>query len=428
VRARYEQALEARHPESTKLRALMGFAAEKADEHRDYAGAIKALEMLDKVLSVPVPPKDGRAGAPAPDAAAADRFAARLKALLTTAKSLAGPAGAAALSGITQQAASAQGAARLGELDRANELLDALEKALGDLTTTTSVRTPGMAASAAGAADEARIRERLAGLDARIEAVHAGGGRPASELRVLQQMLDGQLGAGELERGGLVLDRIERLLAETEREQALFRRRVAEVADAVAQAEREASAQLATLESALQRSDDAELKLIGDAGLRWILGDHGQRVAAAVGVVAQAAHGGPPARRRSGRLGRGRLSRPPESDEVPPATATTSASTCRFQATLAFTDASASCWTRSGRRTRRTRDATRTRRDGLDRTEGVRRWARASESRRSFSGHPVVQKCDARAWCRGRLRRFAAGGRSELKDARTRSSRSRPAT
>ncbi len=45
------QALKAQHPESTKLRALMGFASEKADEKKDYAGATKALELIQQLLA-----------------------------------------------------------------------------------------------------------------------------------------------------------------------------------------------------------------------------------------------------------------------------------------------------------------------------------------------------------------------------------------
>jgi hypothetical protein len=53
VRERYEQALKEQHPESTKLRAVMGFASEKADGQHDYAAAIRALESLEKLLNAP---------------------------------------------------------------------------------------------------------------------------------------------------------------------------------------------------------------------------------------------------------------------------------------------------------------------------------------------------------------------------------------
>ena len=50
VRDRYEQALKQQHPESTKLRALMGLASEKADAQKNYSAAIQALQALEKVL------------------------------------------------------------------------------------------------------------------------------------------------------------------------------------------------------------------------------------------------------------------------------------------------------------------------------------------------------------------------------------------
>jgi hypothetical protein len=49
VRDAYDAALKAQHPESTKLRALMGFASEKAAA-KDFAGASKALDMVGKLL------------------------------------------------------------------------------------------------------------------------------------------------------------------------------------------------------------------------------------------------------------------------------------------------------------------------------------------------------------------------------------------
>ena len=55
VRERYEQALREQHPEATKLRALMGFASEKADEKKDYVAAGKALEMVEKLLGAAAP-------------------------------------------------------------------------------------------------------------------------------------------------------------------------------------------------------------------------------------------------------------------------------------------------------------------------------------------------------------------------------------
>jgi len=56
VRERYEQALREQHPESTKLRAVMGFASEKADGQKDYPAASRALESLEKLLNVQAKP------------------------------------------------------------------------------------------------------------------------------------------------------------------------------------------------------------------------------------------------------------------------------------------------------------------------------------------------------------------------------------
>jgi hypothetical protein len=50
VRDRYAQALKDQHVESTKLRAVMDLAREKADEKKDYAAAIQALQMVERLL------------------------------------------------------------------------------------------------------------------------------------------------------------------------------------------------------------------------------------------------------------------------------------------------------------------------------------------------------------------------------------------
>jgi hypothetical protein len=74
LRDRLEQALRAKHPESTKLRAVMGFASEKA-AGGDHVAAIKALQMLEKLL-------DGPATTAADKAAAAQaEYARRQRAL-----------------------------------------------------------------------------------------------------------------------------------------------------------------------------------------------------------------------------------------------------------------------------------------------------------------------------------------------------------
>jgi hypothetical protein len=55
LQRRLRQALLDKHPESTKMRALIGFAGEKADEKKDYAEAMQALDMLEKLLDAPRP-------------------------------------------------------------------------------------------------------------------------------------------------------------------------------------------------------------------------------------------------------------------------------------------------------------------------------------------------------------------------------------
>ena len=226
--------------------------------------------------------------------AAPVRFAERLKALLTSAKGQAAGLGAAAVSAITQQAASAQGAAKLGEIDRANELLDAIEAAIGaDADAPSGAEASERQGPGGAEDDERRIRDRLAGLDEKIRSVQEAGGRPASEIRGLARMLEAQLRAGEIERAGLVLGRIERIVAEAEAEQERFRRRLTGLATGLADAQRDAEGQLSAFEKALAASGDEELRLIGGAGLKWILGDHGSRLVAAIRAAAEA---GPAAR------------------------------------------------------------------------------------------------------------------------------------
>jgi hypothetical protein len=100
LRERYEQALREQHPESSKLRALMGFASEKADDRKDYAGAVKALEMLDKLLDASAKADRPASGA-APASGTADAGAALAEwqaarsAAIASLKSLAGRIAAA---------------------------------------------------------------------------------------------------------------------------------------------------------------------------------------------------------------------------------------------------------------------------------------------------------------------------------------------
>ena len=63
VQARLDAALKAQHPESTKLRALIGFAQDKAG-NQDFAAALQSLGMLEKLLNAGAAPT-----APAPGGA-----------------------------------------------------------------------------------------------------------------------------------------------------------------------------------------------------------------------------------------------------------------------------------------------------------------------------------------------------------------------
>jgi hypothetical protein len=111
VRDGYDAALKAQHPESTKLRALMGFSSEKAAA-KEFAAAGKALDMIDKLL------KDG----PAPRAEAGPGpGAARTAASGTTPARAAGSASSVEpppSAEVARLAAGAAGAARLANAVR----------------------------------------------------------------------------------------------------------------------------------------------------------------------------------------------------------------------------------------------------------------------------------------------------------------------
>ena len=72
VRERYEQALKEQHPEASKLRAVMGYASEKADGQKDYAAAGKALEQLEKLLDAPTKPPGSNAASDSPSPGGGD--------------------------------------------------------------------------------------------------------------------------------------------------------------------------------------------------------------------------------------------------------------------------------------------------------------------------------------------------------------------
>lgn len=130
-----DKALAARHAESSKLRALIGFASEKADEAHDYPAAIKALKMVEQLLDATAAAPEKKEGVPALDA-----FTARLAALMPHIKqalAAGGPAGP----DIKAKVAEAGVLARQGHLEQAQALLDALEALLGRGTGSTSTPT-----------------------------------------------------------------------------------------------------------------------------------------------------------------------------------------------------------------------------------------------------------------------------------------------
>jgi len=63
VQDRLAAALKAQHPESTKLRAVLGFAQGKA-EQQDYVAAGQSLDMLEKLLSASTPTASSPSAAP----------------------------------------------------------------------------------------------------------------------------------------------------------------------------------------------------------------------------------------------------------------------------------------------------------------------------------------------------------------------------
>lgn len=134
-----EAALKGQHPEATKLRALSGFVSEKAAAG-DTAGALKALEMLEKLLAANPAggAATGKADAPpsgeAPGVDPAKAFKERLAALMPKLKTAA-PA-------IKAKAAEAGALAAKRDFEAAQATLDALEEALeGEATSSES--TPG---------------------------------------------------------------------------------------------------------------------------------------------------------------------------------------------------------------------------------------------------------------------------------------------
>lgn len=127
-----QAALRARHPEANKLRAVCGFADDKAKAH-DFAGAHKALDMLEKLLvttpAQPVASPANEAVAAAHEDQAGLAFNHRLAALLPSIKQGLAAGGEAAPQ-IRLKVSEAGTLARKKDLESAGALLDEVEALL----------------------------------------------------------------------------------------------------------------------------------------------------------------------------------------------------------------------------------------------------------------------------------------------------------
>ena len=128
VRERYERALSEQHPEASKLRAVMGYASEKADGQKDYAAAIKALEQLEKLLGAPTAGGQAQREPAGVDAGVA--FKARMTALIPKIKE-AETAGHPSAAEAKRKAGEAGVLAGKRNLAAAQALLDEVENLLG---------------------------------------------------------------------------------------------------------------------------------------------------------------------------------------------------------------------------------------------------------------------------------------------------------
>ncbi|MFY7856367.1 MAG: hypothetical protein ACOVQT_09535 [Rubrivivax sp.] len=120
-------ALKAQHPEATKLRASDGFAQEKA-RSGDHAAALKALDMVERLLSS-APPPTARPETQDVGSDPAAAFNARLAALLPRVKAAMAEAGAAG-NDLKLKASEAGLHARKREFGPAQALLDEVERML----------------------------------------------------------------------------------------------------------------------------------------------------------------------------------------------------------------------------------------------------------------------------------------------------------
>jgi hypothetical protein len=126
IKPALETALKSQHPEATKLRALSGFVSEKSAAG-DTAGALKALEMLEKLLAVPTSSPstgttDDTKSSEGPGVDPAKAFKERLAALMPKLKT--------APPEVKAKAAQAGNFAAKRDFEAAQAVLDDIEEAL----------------------------------------------------------------------------------------------------------------------------------------------------------------------------------------------------------------------------------------------------------------------------------------------------------
>lgn len=258
-----QAALRSQHPESTKLRAVSGFADEKAKAH-DYAGAHKALEMLEKLLATPVTPPGMAPAAPAAPAAAshapdpAVAFNERLKALLPRLRDAAGtPQGDQA----KVKAAEAGVAARGQDFEQGHMRLDEAEALLSGRGLDPAHVPPGT--EDAGRA----IVERLKALLPRLKDV---AGTPVGEqVRLLASQAGVLARDKSFEQATALLDQAEHLLGGGD---DAFRERWVAARGDLAEAVERTVAQLEALARVLMATEDENLVWVAEDGIGQVAG------------------------------------------------------------------------------------------------------------------------------------------------------------
>src|SRR5512139_760744 len=279
VRERYEQALH-QHPQATKLRELMRLASEKADDKRDYAGALQVLQALDKALDEPARAEDGGVD---PGVA----FKARLTALLPRMKETIAAAGPTAKD-IKLKASEAGVFATKKDFDQANRLLDDVESLM-----TMSVGPKGGDGRVRDrdpkvSAEEVACTQRREALAPRISAALRANLGDTSKIRALSAFVQEKADEKKDYVAAMrAMDMLENLLPEqpaatgvtppTEEALALapeFPKRWNEAKAAWRSAMEIVDGQLDTLRGSLLLADDPDLGQIAEFGLNAITANH----------------------------------------------------------------------------------------------------------------------------------------------------------